>query len=270
MESQNEIVLFIAVGSFAMIFFVLVIILFVMKYQRKMYQNEAALKTLEQLRQIELFQASVEIEEREKERISRNLHDEINPQLILLKQSLQKHNSDILKNRFNPEDFENDYLLIDKLTDGIRASSYELIPTYMLRYGLFKSLEDHVQGLNGAGKLKATFRLGKQNLSEQHFNKHQQLNLYRMCLELLNNVIKYSGTAHLIFEISGSITGLSFNVVYKGKGITNEEVTLLLKKEGTLGLKSLQARALLLNATIDYSCKSDDCKVQLSVPFPLN
>lgn len=270
MESQNEIVPFIAVGSFAMIFFVMVIILFVMKYQRKMYQNEVAIKTLEQLRQIELFQASVEIEEREKERISRNLHDEINPQLILLKQSLQKHNSDIAKNKFNPEDFENDYLLIDKLTDGIRASSYELIPSYMLRYGLFKSLEDHVQGLNSTEKLKATFRLGKQDINEQRFSRHQQLNLYRMCLELLNNIIKHSGTSHITFEISESSLGCNFTISYKGKGITNEDVALLVKKEGTLGLKSLQARALLLNANIDYSCNTANCKVELLVPYPLN
>ena len=270
MESQNEIVPFIAIGSFAMIFFVMVIILFVMKYQRKMYQNEVALKTLEQLRQIELFQASVEIEEREKERISRNLHDEINPQLILLKQSLQKHNSDIAKNKFNPEDFEYDYLLIDKLTDGIRASSYELIPSYMLHYGLLKSLEDHVQGLNSTGKLKATFRLGSKNVNEHYFTRHQQLNLYRMCLELLNNIIKHSGTHHITFEISESSKGFDFSIAYKGKGITNKDVALLLKKEGTLGLKSLQARALLLHAEIDYACKDDDCKVQLLVPFPLN
>ncbi len=102
-----------------------------------------------------MFNASAEIEEREKERIARNLHDEINPLLNVLKQNLQRHRLYIMKNKFQVESFNQDFELIDKAMDGIRNSSYELVPSFLIDYGLIVSLKDYIRSLNDAEILPA-------------------------------------------------------------------------------------------------------------------
>lgn len=100
----------IILGTLGMLTMVAFIIIFVLMYQHNMIHKNQQIRMIEQQKQIELFDASSRAEERDKERIARNLHDEINPMLSVLKLNLQKHKFDILKSRFNVEHFENDYM----------------------------------------------------------------------------------------------------------------------------------------------------------------
>jgi signal transduction histidine kinase len=91
MEDKRQIAILVVAATFVALFFVILIILFVMKHRNKMQQNTLHLMVLEQKQQQELFQAINEAELSEKERIAKNLHDEISMNLVLMKQNLSRH-----------------------------------------------------------------------------------------------------------------------------------------------------------------------------------
>lgn len=243
------------------------LVIFILRHRKRLMQKEYVIKVLKYKNQIELFDASAQAEEREKERIARNLHDEINPMLTLLKQNIQKHKLDILKNKFEPHHFEHDYELIDKIAEGIRTSSYDLVPSFMLRYGLVNSLADHLCSLNATDGLKTRFFKYVPDTMDDLFSKSDQLTIYRMCLELLQNLIKHGHCSMIDFSMSLIDRTLWIEIKHDGMIITNNTIEQHMLNGRGLGLKSLKARSLILNAEINYIEKDNQPNISLTIPF---
>ena len=257
----------IAIGCLVMFILVIVIIMFVVIYQRKMLLKEAKIQLMEQDKQITLFKASVEAEEQQKEKIARNLHDEINPILTLLKFNLSKHRIEIKKNKFEADSLIVDAQLLDQAIEGIRTTCLELIPTYLLQYGLLKSLEDHMRNLQQVGSITTEFENHTESIDIEVFEKQAQLNIYRICLEILNNLVKHSNASTLKLTITRLAQFLILEFNHNGSSVTNEEMNAFTENSSGLGLKSLKARALILNAKIEYSKFVNQASVKLSIPI---
>jgi len=267
MQEQTDIALLVIIGSLAMVFFVGVIILFVMKYQQRMKQNALILKKNEEEKQKELFQASVATEERERERIARNLHDEINPLLTVLRQNLSQQKINALKNKPSLDIFEANTDLIDRAIEGIRNSTYDLIPSFMLQFGIIKSLADYLSMLNDSGKAVTSLTNSGNFDFELYFSKSEQLNIYRICLEIINNILKHARCTALSLEIVAEHTTVTLIFEHNGIGVTNAEIDQLSERSSGLGLKSIKARAFILSGIISYEKWEDKARVQLNLPL---
>lgn len=267
MQSQENIALLIAIGCLVMFILVIVIIMFVVIYQRKMLLKEAKIQLMEQDKQITLFKASVEAEEQQKEKIARNLHDEINPILSLLKFNLSKHRIEVQKNKFEADSLIVDTQLLDQAIEGIRTTCLELIPTYLLQYGLLKSLEDHMRNLQQVGSITTEFENHTESIDIEGFEKQAQLNIYRICLEILNNLVKHSNASMLKLTITRLAHFLILEFSHNGSSVTNEEMNAFTENSSGLGLKSLKARALILDAKIEYNSLVNQASVKLSIPI---
>jgi signal transduction histidine kinase len=101
------------------------------------------------------------------------------------------------------------------------------------------------------------------------FDKQDQLNIYRICLEILNNLFKHSKCTQLRMVTQKDKDRIVFEFVHNGKGVNNEEMEIYTENSKGLGLKSLKARSLLLGATIDYLTSMSYSIIQLSVPYPV-
>lgn len=271
LENQDitSIKLLITLGILITLFIAAVVILFVVYYQRKMLLKEASIKLMEQEKQIELFKASVEAEEKQKEKIARNLHDEINPILNTLKFNLTKHRVKAQKNEFNPESMMADEDTFDKAIEGIRTVCYDLIPTFFMEYGLIPSLESYVKNVKRIGDISGEFHSAIVPEELESFSLQEQLNIYRVCLEVLNNLFKHSGCS--LFKLSiVSSQNLVFEITHNGKGIDDEEMNSFTEKSKGLGLKSLKARLILLRATINYRKNINTPSIILVVPLNSN
>jgi two-component system NarL family sensor kinase len=266
-QDITNIKLLITVGILITLFLAAGIILFVVYYQRKMLLKEVQIKLMEKEKQLELFKASVEAEEQQKEKIARNLHDEINPLLTVLKFNLSKHRIDIKKDKFIPESLIDDEQMLDKAIEGIRTTCLDLIPSFLLQYGIIKSLEDYIRNVQQIEGVSAEFQ-NEVPLNELDvFDKQEQLNIYRVCLEILNNLFKHSKCTILKMTAETMSNSLVIEVVHNGKGVTNEEMDKYTEVSQGLGLKSLKARALILNATINYTKTINTASVKLSIPY---
>lgn len=232
-----------------------------------MLLKEASIKLMEQEKQIELFKATVEAEEQQKEKIARNLHDEINPLLTVLKYNLSRHRIEIKKDKFVPESLITDEQMLDKAIEGIRTTCLDLIPSFLLQYGIIKSLEEYIRNAQQIEGMSVDFENSTNQIEVDRFNKQEQLNIYRVCLEILNNLFKHSSCT--VFKMTIKIINNSFVIEFNhnGKGVTNDEMEKHTETSKGLGLKSLKARALIMNATIIYSKSINTATVKLSIPL---
>ena len=267
MENQTGLVTFIIIASLFVFCLIVIIILFIIINQRKMLLKNSEIKLLENEKQLAFFKASVEAEEKQKQIIGRNLHDEINPILSVLKFSLSKHRIEHKKGVFSPDSLLEDAKLLDKAIEGINTICLDLIPTFLLQFGLIKSLEDYVRSVQKLEGISAEFENKISETQLESFDKQVQLNIYRVCLEIFNNLFKHSSCTSL--KITTEIADNKFLIVidHNGKGVTNEEMEIYTNHSTGLGLKSLKARILILNASINYSTSFKTSTIQLSIPI---
>src|SRR6218665_3833531 len=180
MEDQKVIVIFIGMGCLVMLILALAIILFYQHYRSNLLK-------LEKEKHLMAFKAAVEAEEKQKEKIANNLHDEIIPLLLVIRQHLDRHIRNYDHQKIEKESLKTNSELIDQSIAEIKSIALDLIPKVLLTFGLIKGLEQRIRHMNNGG----TYAVGIENKTtfstEVPFTKSDQVNIYRICLELLNN-----------------------------------------------------------------------------------
>src|SRR5207237_546323 len=140
-------------------------------------------------KQKELFKAVLDSQEMERERIGRDLHDDIGPILSGVKLMLEG-----IKMRYADsgngasEDLHRVSGVLDSAVVGVRTASHDLVPTTLLKEGLFKAIEDQVKQINDSGSVVVTYTY-PDICDIEVFTAR---NIYRVVLELLNNAVKHA------------------------------------------------------------------------------
>ncbi len=267
MQDQKEIAIYLALGCFGMFLLVIVIIVFTIKYQRRMYLKEKSIHRMESEKQIAIFKASMEAEEKQKEKIAGNLHDSIKPMLSYLKYSLSAHQSHILENRFVAENLDQDKDTIDKIIDEISVTCYDLIPSALNHFGLIKSLEHIFDTVKKANNIRCAFHTNELDEAHVLFSKSEQVHIYRVCQELIHNILKHAACTEIEMDLKRVENQLHILISHNGTGITDAELERL-SKNG-LGLNSLKSRVLVLGANLNYGKSDTGYDVKFQIPFSL-
>jgi signal transduction histidine kinase len=245
------------------------IVLFVVFFRKKMIEKGKLIKQLEVEKNLNTFRAAAEAEERERERIALNLHDEISIQLTIHKHALESHAMDFERNDFSLTRFYSDIDKIETLRQAIHACATELVPAQLLKKGLLIALEDHIVQLNSAGKVEARFvhRGCEQVISR--LSRQDLTNIYRICLELMNNAIKHSAPKNVALAVSCNPTNLIVTLDHNGQRTGSSRISRARQNGEGLGLKSIEARRLMLGAILRYSNRAEAPAITLTVPVSL-
>lgn len=215
-EKQVYTVIFISLLCLAAVFFY------------SLYQKQNARQKL-------LMQQQVQ---EEKERLSRDLHDNLGSQMALL-----SNNIDNLDITFKKQ------LGIDENIERVKGTSKQLLQT--LRETIWILNKEQVSAQDFFDKLvDYTHRYlqsypGMQLSVEEDFsgnkllNSNEALQLFRICQEAIANACKYSGSESLLLK--GNTIQASFTVMIKdfGKGFSGD----IANAEGHYGLKNMKQRA---------------------------
>jgi signal transduction histidine kinase len=238
---------------------VMVIIFFTLNYKAKINQ-------VEKEKQLLAFKAAFEAEERQKERIANNLHDEIIPLLTALAQNQQQHKKNLDSKRLIVEDFKSDAEIIDQSIKGIKAIALDLIPTIFINFGLLKAIEHYIRKLN-TQNTSAELENKTEFNGEMPFSKAEQINIYRLCLEIMNNLQKHAGYTYL--RVIMTTTAKIFTIQFKhdGKAVSDEDIELFSRESAGLGLKSIKSRLLLLQGSVNYTTERTIATINLNLPY---
>ena len=206
-------------------------------------------------KQKQLTQATIQGQERERSEISKELHDNINQILVTIKLYLGLALEDCtLKDDLIRRSSDKIMYCIDE----IRTLSKSLAPPSLNEYGLVEAITDLIENI----RLTKTFHINlKVKLdSIDQFNSLQQLYIYRIIQEQLNNIIKHANANNVLVELTENYEFVELVIQDDGKGFNPKE------KSGGIGLTNIQNRAELLNGTLEIvSAPNEGCLLKVSI-----
>lgn len=230
------------------------VIAFFITYQKRLLNQQLKHREAEKAHQLELLNANFQSQERERNRIGRDLHDEVGALLTTAKLYFR-----YLDAAQSSEKFEE---LRDKAMDvleetiaSVRRVSHDMRPVVLERLGLVDAIVDMADKINDSGEVKIVF---EHNLT-QKLDFEMQLNWYRITQELINNALKHANASvitirfnekgdTLIMDYKDDGVGLKNNAVKSGIGLQNIESRLSLMK-GKMEFPKGESKGLALSLT---------------------
>lgn len=203
-----------------------------------------------QLMQQQFSQDLLLSQEKERKRISKELHDGLGQNLLLIKNSLI--NSGDEKNKD----------MVGGAIEEVRAISRALHPFQLQELGLTKAIENMIVQIDQNSSLFISSEI--ENIDDL-FSKEDALNIYRIIQESFNNVLKHSEAEASKLEIKKKAKHLNITIQDNGKGFNVADKYRDLK---SMGLKTLQERTRFLKGALKInSNKGQGTQLQFTIPF---
>ncbi len=227
--------------------------------EKNYHQN---LVTLKNQKEVEVLQATISGEEKERQRIARDLHDGVGSHLSALKMRITRVlNTNAGKQ--NPEEAALIMNTVDNAISELRQVAYNLVPETLLKLGLEHALNDLCHSL----RTPSVSIVLHANGIEQNLDKSHQMTIFRIVQELINNAMKHSKCSEIIVDCSQNQNLFLITVEDNGVGFAPD----LEKGHSGLGLKNLRNRVNLLNGKMEIQSSADtgtiydiELKVELS------
>jgi PAS domain S-box-containing protein len=200
-----------------------------------------------------ILKAVINAQEKERNEISEELHDNVSQLLTtsqLLLQAAEKECS-------NPMLVKGQLQLKAALAE-IRNISHRLNPSAILLAGIYEAINDLVKDINQGNVLQFDFSVqeGKEKLSGEI-----QLMLFRIVQEQVSNIIKHAGATRAHIDLKEKNKRIALTITDNGKGFQFNNV-----KKG-LGLQNIFCRAELYKGTAAIiSSPGKGCTIRVTIP----
>jgi len=217
------------------IFLVLLILVF-------LYVNSKMKKiNLERQRQNQFSKLLIESQEDERRRLSKELHDSLGQNLLVIKNLLHLYQS---TEKREDKELENISEIIKDTIVEVKEISTTLHPHQLERLGLKKALIAMINKISQS--VDTVFTSAIDDISGL-IPKEEEINIFRIVQESLNNIIKHSKAVNATVSIINEVSQIRITVEDDGKGFDFSGKVIQNKLNEGLGLKSIGERARLLN-----------------------
>ncbi|MEI6950065.1 AAA family ATPase [Paraflavisolibacter sp. H34] len=194
------------------------------------------------LHQQELLKTRLEIQEQTYMNISEELHDNIGQVLTLIK--LHINTIDTSKPEATQEKLRESKNLLTKVIQDLRDLAKTLHTNFIEKQGLANSIDQQLQFLNRTGLYATQFAVNGEVFKSR---PQDELVLFRIVQELLNNAVKHSEATAIDVTIDYLEEKLVITVKDNGKGFDPEKVQSAGKG---LGLRNIQNRVSLIKGAL--------------------
>jgi PAS domain S-box-containing protein len=204
--------------------------------------------------------AIVEGEERERQRVAKELHDGLGQYLSAANMNLETVYEDA-KEIGEPHlsIFKNGLELLSHAISETRSISQNLLPKAIQDYGLELGIESLINQLRGTNSVK--FYL-YQNLDNVDIPDNIQINLYRVAQEAINNALRHGQPEKVNVQLIYSEGDILLMIEDDGKGFEPAEVL------GGLGLQSMKTRAGAMSGSFEVISNTGKGTI-ISVAVPI-
>lgn len=158
--------------------------------------KDEQIENLKQKQQLLALQHVLKIQDEERTRIARDLHDSIGGLFTTLKMYIST-----LGDKFSP--LRNDALfqksinMVDTANSEVRKIAHNMMPEVLVRLGLSRALNDLCSSVSVNNKLKVKYI---QNDWNKRLDMDVEKELFKIVQELLHNAIRHSGASNIIVQ----------------------------------------------------------------------
>lgn len=189
-----------------------------------------------------ILTAVIGAEEKERERISRDLHDGLGPLLSTIKLYVNELESGDLESAEKVGMLKQTNELINEAISSTRAISNNLSPHLIMDFGLVKAVESFCKKINLVPKIRIQF---SNRLDNRRFDQTVEIVLYRVITELINNTIRHARASRI--EIDLEIIEDMLQLTYLDDGIGFDKERVLTGDSGGMGMKNIISRLRSIN-----------------------
>lgn len=250
----------------ASVLFIVLLIGFILyrAKQRQVFMKEQLhkeeLNEMKHQQQSRVFAAMVEGEEKERRRISTDLHDGLGGLLSGIHLRLSRIDNENHQEELQPKLNEVLQTLDDSLVE-LRGIARNLMPETLKKYGLKAALCDYCEHMNHDGTQVTLQYYGNENLESG-----VQTMVYRVVQELINNAVKHSKASDVLSQVFVEEQG-QINITVEDNG-----VGFNLDEQGSgLGMTNLKNRVDYLGGILDIqSEKGQGTTINIEIDLNLN
>lgn len=209
-----------------------------------------------------IFNVTVEVEERERDRFSRELHDGMGPLLSTIKLYFQwladttnEEKRKLITSKGNHS--------IEMAIQTARELARGLGSQYLTENGYVLAMTEFVQQLNDTGQKNIFFQANSNN----RFNAFIELMIYRISTELLKNAINYANAQQI---------NLNFNIDYQKKSLTlnynddgvGMDLDKIQQEHKGLGLINIKHRVIIMKGSMEIkSTLGQGLHIKIQLPL---
>ncbi|MDB2607066.1 sensor histidine kinase [Zobellia sp.] len=238
---------------------ILVLLLFVGFYgyndklrraRKKELQQEKEVSLLKQKQENEVFSAMIEGQEKERKRLAIDLHDGLGGRLSGISMNLSKLDKD------EPKEYPKAQLnkvmkdLDDSLTE-LRSIARNMMPETLVKFGLQAALKDYCSSMTG-NDTKVTLQFYG---SEKGVSLNQQVTMYRVIQELINNAIKHAHASEVLVQYMRDNNKIDITVEDNGVGFNKLKIK---NNKSGMGLSNLQTRVAFLKGDLEFNSEENE------------
>jgi signal transduction histidine kinase len=217
-------------------------------YENKLKQSKNALRKLK----LKIDKES----EAEKNKIGQELHDIIGYHIAIIKNDLK---SNLASTGYDLR-FNSTYSKFDLLEDDIKNISYQLKPRVLNEFGIIYALNSMIDTINSTTNIIGSFDYNDSN--PLNSNKELELNVYRICQEAINNIVKHSKCTEFSIQLKKENSLTKLVITDNGQGFDVSEYL----SEGTssLGLLNIKERTESNNGNFKIDSSNEGTMILIS------
>ncbi|WP_282135655.1 ATP-binding protein [Seonamhaeicola maritimus] len=206
----------------------------------------------------------IENQEKEQNRIAKDVHDGIGQMLTGLKYNLESINiSDIEKTASKIEHLKE---LTANIIKGVRTATFNLTPPELADHGIVPALTKLTQEL--ARLTGKEILLFNKTDFDGRLDSLSEINIYRITQEAINNAIKYADSTHILVSLSSSKDILSIVIDDNGKGFDPSKVEKVKNGDGGMGMTFMRERIKYIDGRLFlHSEIGKGTRVTLNIPL---
>jgi signal transduction histidine kinase len=198
--------------------------------------------------------ALIEGEEKERERIARELHDSVGQMLTAVRFQFEALSIEEGKKIEVKK-------MIDESISEIRKISHNAMPSGLLDLGLEPALQSlcHKMSIPGKISIEMDYHLESKDTV---LSFDIRVCLYRIAQECLNNILKHSSATRALVVVTKSSVSIEMDISDNGKGFNRND-----SSQGN-GLKNITERAEILGGRVKIlSSESKGTKIKVLLPL---
>ena len=200
------------------------------------------------LREAEI-NAVINSQEKERNRFARDLHDGFGQMISVLKMSLSQLGNGASK---TPEKqvqvFEQSERVIGEMYEELRNICFDLMPQTLIKHGLGPALKEFGSRVTATGKVVLEVLVFDM---EERLPEKDEVSLYRISQEWVNNVLKYAGADHITLQLTRDEEEITLTIEDNGQGFDPQTFY-----QGTgNGWRNMQSRLNLIGGAFELESR---------------
>lgn len=197
--------------------------------------------------ELRILKATINGQETERRRLANDLHDSLGQELNAVKMyinAIEKMDSDSDLYKRSIKDVHG---LLDMTIESIREISFGLMPSVLLKESLNSSIIQLINRINAIQTIPVYYAIPETPLVFK--DKNDELFIYRIVQEFLNNSIKYSKAQKIWIEIKNSPAKKYIEIRLKDNGIGFD----FAKVKTNNGLNNIRYRLQALGSEFNFN-----------------